>query len=157
MRGVLLIAALWLAGAGMQARAAEPLVPGVPDEETLLVRDLLATTGSKGLGEQMMRAMLESVKQGKSEHERRVIDRFAAKLDLDELDAQLVRLYAEKFDAAELRAMVGFFKSDVGRKYVAALPDMLANAMRIGEIWAQSKAAELQAELEREKARPTSL
>jgi hypothetical protein len=67
MRCVLLIAALWLAGAGMQARAAEPLVPAVPDEETLLVRDLLATTGSKRLGEQMMRAMLQSVSQDASQ------------------------------------------------------------------------------------------
>lgn len=153
-RQAVLLAAL----ACCPAYAAEPApVAGVPDETTREVRELLRLTGSEDLGRQVMLRMLEIQKDGKSARQREVLDRFATKLDIGELQDKLVRLYAEHFTADEIRALNAFFRSPAGRKYVGEMPAMLQQAMSIGEAWALDKARELNAELAREAARPTSL
>lgn len=156
MRHLLLPALLVLACTPSRAADA-PLVAGVPDEETVEIRELLRLTGSEDMTRQVMRRMLDVQKRGKSEREQELLERFVAKLDVSELQDQIVRVYAEHFTADEVRGINAFFRSAVGRKYIAEMPAMLQDAMSIGQIWAAAKERELEAELQRETSKPASL
>ncbi|WP_460831719.1 DUF2059 domain-containing protein [Lysobacter humi (ex Lee et al. 2017)] len=129
----------------------------MPDEEAVEIRELLRLTGSEDMARQVMRRMLDMQKQGRNEREQALIERFAAKLDVSELQDAIVRVYAEHFTADEVRGINAFFRSPAGRKYVAEMPAMLQDAMSIGQAWAAAKAKALDEELQREMSKPTSL
>ena len=50
---------------------------------------------------------------------------------------QIARLYAAKFSAEEMNALSDFYRSPIGRKFIAAMPELAADAMRLGNVWGQ--------------------
>jgi hypothetical protein len=54
----------------------------------------------------------------------------------DVLD-QIARLYAAKFGLEEMNALSDFYRSPVGQKFIAAMPELATDAMRLGNSWGQ--------------------
>lgn len=58
---------------------------------------------------------------------------------------QLARVYAEFFSEAELRQMIAFYQSPVGRRLAAVLPELTRRGSEIGAAVAEAHTAELEA------------
>ncbi len=75
------------------------------------------------------------------------IDRKGALID------QVAALYAKELTTEELGAIVGFYKSPAGAKFIAVQPVVMRQAIGIGQRWGQEIGREIEAEARRELKR----
>ncbi|HEX7049873.1 MAG TPA: DUF2059 domain-containing protein [Longimicrobiales bacterium] len=61
------------------------------------------------------------------------VDFFAEYMKWDELYPQYVRLYREAYTEAELRELIAFYKTPVGRKTVEVMPRLMQEGAQIGQ------------------------
>ncbi len=59
------------------------------------------------------------------------------------IESEMVKLYMERFSEKELREIAAFFKTPSGRKAIAAMPDLMEQAVGIGMKRAQEHGYEL--------------
>ena len=67
-----------------------------------------------------------------------------------ELIDQIAGLYAEKLTLEDLTAIMGFYKSPVGAKFIAVQPEMARQSMALGQRWGAQIGREIEAEARRE-------
>jgi hypothetical protein len=67
-----------------------------------------------------------------------------------ELIAEIAGVYAQKLDAAELKAITEFYKSPAGLKFIEAQPQIMQESMAAGQRWGQQIAREIEEEARRE-------
>ena len=67
-----------------------------------------------------------------------------------ELIDQIAALYAEKLSAEDMTAIVAFYKSPVGVKFIAIQPEMSRQAMTLGQRWGSALGREIEEEARRE-------
>lgn len=67
-----------------------------------------------------------------------------------ELIEQIAVLYAEKLSAEDMGAVVAFYKSPAGAKFIAIQPEMSRQAMTLGHRWGSAIGREIEAEARRE-------
>lgn len=65
------------------------------------------------------------------------------------LVARMVPVYAKHFTHDEIRELLTFYGSDIGKKAVAVLPMALQEGAQIGQAWANELAPEIKTELEK--------
>ena len=65
------------------------------------------------------------------------------------LVARLVPVYAKYFTHDEVRALLTFYGSDIGKKTVKVMPMALQEGAQIGQAWANELAPEIKIELEK--------
>jgi hypothetical protein len=70
-----------------------------------------------------------------------------------ELIDEIAALYADKLTVEEIGAVVGFYKSPIGAKFVALQPEMSRQAMTLGQRWGARIGREIEAEARRELKR----
>jgi len=95
------------------------------------------------------------VEQGKSMFEQqnpalgRDLSTVAAKLRVDlaprmsEVNNEIAKSYASHFTESELKEMLAFYKSPVGRKMISEEPKALAQAVNFAQSWAQKFSEEV--------------
>ncbi len=67
----------------------------------------------------------------------------------DEIRPKLIDLYAREFNEEELKALLAFYKTPVGAKALNRLPALFAEGAKIGQEYAETKQASLNARLEK--------
>jgi uncharacterized protein len=67
-----------------------------------------------------------------------------------EIVDQIAVLYASKFSADEMKALADFYRSPVGQKFIAAVPELAADAMRMGNVWGQKIGREAEEKIREE-------
>ncbi len=67
-----------------------------------------------------------------------------------ELIEQIAIIYAERMTVDDMRGVTAFYQSEVGRRMVAAQPEIMRQSMLAGQIWGQRIGAEIDAEMRRE-------
>ena len=65
------------------------------------------------------------------------------------LVARLVPVYAKYFTHEEIRMLLVFYGSDIGRKSVKVMPMVLQDGSQVGQAWANELEPEIKTELER--------
>lgn len=66
-----------------------------------------------------------------------------------DLESEMVKLYMEKFSEKELREVAAFYRTPVGKKAIATLPELMGEGAQLGMKRAQAYAGELQEMLEK--------
>jgi hypothetical protein len=107
-------------------------------------------------GENMFGPLIPNiVEQGKSMFEQqnpalsKDLSTVAAKLRTDlaprmaEVNNEIAKAYASHFTEAELKEMLAFYKSPVGRKMITEEPKALAQAVNFAQSWAQKFSEEV--------------
>jgi hypothetical protein len=61
--------------------------------------------------------------------------------DMDDLIKATARLYEEHFTESELRTVTEFYRSDVGKKYIGAMPALLKESVPLGAAWGKEAGA----------------
>ena len=88
---------------------------------------------------QQMRQSLPSQGPAQQEEVNKVFDEIQKQFleRRSEILDQIARLYAIKFSPEEMNALSDFYRSPVGQKFIAAMPELAADAMRLGNAWGQ--------------------
>jgi hypothetical protein len=70
-----------------------------------------------------------------------------------ELLDEIAGLYAQRLEAAEMRAVAAFYRSPVGAKLIDAQPQIMQDSMLAGQRWGQRIGSEIEQEARRELKR----
>lgn len=147
-----LLAALFSVPAALRAQA--------PDAARLAAaRELMEVAGVAKQFDEVMPVLaqrlgeaLVAVAPGKADEIREVFKQVAVKF-MDrkgELIDQIAALYAEKLSAEDMTAIVAFYRSPVGVRFIAIQPEMSRQAMTLGQRWGSAIGREIEAEARRE-------
>lgn len=128
---VLTLMAPALAGA-----ATEPATDIAPDKEADIEK-LLDITDSLDMGQQVVDqifAMQQSVQRAVPQE---VWDEIRAKLDMTRIRPVIVAIWARHFSHDDIRGLIEFYESPLGRKLVETQPAVMQESMAAGELWAR--------------------
>jgi hypothetical protein len=89
-------------------------------------------------------AKADEIRQVFSQVAVRFIDRKGELID------QIAALYAQKLGMEDLQAIIAFYKSPPGRRFLEIQPDMTREAMTMGQRWGADIGREIEAEARRE-------
>ncbi len=143
----LVIAALTLAGFVLstpaQAQAIDP-------QFRADIESLLQVTGAGSLGAQMAmlvsNQVIDSMKKAQPNVPERVATIVKETLNAEfskafeptgELMGKMVGIYASHFTPQEVKALLAFYATDVGRKAISVLPMLAQDGAAVGQQWAQ--------------------
>ena len=132
------------------------------------IRQLIGATGGHKLGAQIAETTSRSVAMALRTTRPDIPDRFytvmgreLAALFEERIDApgglieRLVEVYDKHFTHAEVRELLAFYRTPIGRKSLEVLPALTSESMAVGQAWGQSLGPEirqrLQTALQREK------
>ncbi|NNG14979.1 MAG: DUF2059 domain-containing protein [Gemmatimonadales bacterium] len=131
------------------------------------IEQLLVVTGASAMGEQMgtfaansvidaLQAQDPNVPPRAVEIVREVVTKYTANSmsGPNGMLPDMVTIYARHFTHAEVKELLGFYGTDLGRKLIATLPIIVQESQAVGAAWAAriepAMTAELQARLSEE-------
>lgn len=123
----------------------------VDSEKAAVIRELLALSGSMRMGNEMIGMLLDAVKQSSPDIDPVILDRLKAKMDIRELESEMVAIYDRHFSTEDLRTVLAFYKTDTGRRVLERMPLVMKEGAIAGQQWGMRKEAELVRELEAER------
>jgi hypothetical protein len=109
-----------------------------PDaEKTRLARQLVATAH---LADQAMQVIEQAIPTQRAANPRipaEFWDRFIAQARArrGELEEEYVKLYDRNFTSAELKGMIAFYESPIGKRFVEVQPTLMREGMAMGQEW----------------------
>jgi hypothetical protein len=121
-----------------------PAPPAIEPDRLAAARDLLQATNTDAQFSTVIPMMFGQLKQSippsgpKMQEE---LDKVFAEIQTqfierrNEVLDQIANLYAAKFTADEMKALADFYRSPIGQKFIAAVPELTAEAMKMGNIW----------------------
>lgn len=126
---------------------------------------LMNITGAKAMGQQMGEAVVKQtieairkVRPDLPEKALRIVNEVATEhlkdsTLSDQLFNRLIPIYAKYFSHDDIKAMLAFYDTPIGRKTIEVMPRLLADSMQAGQEWAVANQAQLDQHLkERLKA-----
>jgi hypothetical protein len=144
------IAAVLLSLNAYQASADEALTP----EKKADIERLLDMTGALALGQQMSSMMIgqftNAIRKANPRIPKELLDTLAPIVNsvIDEnistFKQAAVLIYHKHFSHDELKQMIAFYSSDLGRKTIREMPTLMQESMRAGQQWGQSLAPEIE-------------
>lgn len=140
------------AHAHAQAAAATPASPVKDPEKRRLIDDLLARTKAVDLALQSMESSIGAQRMANPRIPAVFWDRFIAraKAERGEFAAMIGGIWDRHFTTAELRELLAFYDTPVGKKTLEMLPAISQESMVAGQQWGQRLGMEIGAELEAE-------
>jgi len=110
-------------------------------------RHLLELTGAAKLGLQMMEGMLANFKGMAPDVPDEFWKDFRARVKPDDLVDMLAPIYEKHLTEEDLDALIKFYESPVGRRFIEKQPLILADSMKVGEQWGERLANDALAEM----------
>ena len=141
-----LVAAVLLLTTPARAQSPSP-------ESTAAAKELIDTINLanqfKNLAPVIMKNLKPAIVQGRSDVDRDydammpvVLEAFQARIG--ELTDALAIIYSSNFSAEELRAVIAFYKTPVGQKFLQKQPLLVQQSMTAGQKFGRSVAADMQ-------------
>ena len=142
MTGVVLAAILIASPmAAMAAMADEPTF-----EQD--VRKLMEVTGAAAMGEQVVNQMLDGMSKNVTGESAEYLRRFRAELDPNEMVELNVPIYMKHFTHEEIKGLVEFYESPIGKKTIEKLPLVMQESMAAGQAWGEKLAQKILGDLQ---------
>lgn len=145
MRPVLLAVAFALTSVSVSAHA-----DGSKTEE---IRKLLAITGSAQLGTQVMGQLMGTMKQSMPNVPDKFWSDFQKEVRADELIDLIVPVYDKNLSQDDVRALIKFYETPTGKRFVAALPIITQQSMAVGQEWGRGIAQRVVDRLKAEESK----
>lgn len=129
------------------AGSASPAATTIDPAKEADIRHLLDVTGASGLASQMMGQMEQGIRPlmtnslPPGEYREKLIElffqKFHSKIDSNQLIALIIPIYDKYYTDAEIKSMIQFYESPVGRKVATSMPQVLAESQQAGGQWGQ--------------------
>ena len=119
-------------------------IPGpdapVSPSKAAAIRHLLDLTGSSKLSKQIMDELFSVLKGSSTQVPSSLWDELHAEYDTDlesgKLIDMIVPIYSRAFSEDEIKELVKFYESPIGKKVSSSLPQILRESMAVGQQWA---------------------
>lgn len=121
-----------------------------PHKKADLAR-LLQLTGAAKLGMQLFDQVLASFKNVVPGAKEAFWTEFRKEVQPEELTDRLLVLYDRHLSHAEVRELVRFYESPLGKKVLTAMPALTTESMQIGQAWAMELALRAKKKLDAQK------
>ena len=108
---------------------------------------LLKISGTEKLAEQMMEMMIQQFRQMFPEIPAVFWNKFKQKLDIDSLLRLCVPAYNKHYSHDEIKQLIQFYETPLGRKVVEVTPLLTQETMIIGQNWGEKLGQEIVEEL----------
>ena len=108
---------------------------------------LLRISGTDKLGDQMMDAMIPQFQQLIPGIPKAFWDRFRVKMKIDDLLYACVPAYSKYYTHDEIKQLIVFYESPLGRRMVEVTPLLTQDTMAIGQVWGEKLGQEIVNEL----------
>jgi uncharacterized protein len=135
-----------LSGSSARAEVARPTGPKADD-----IRKLLVMTGSAQLGAQVMAQLMQSMKKAMPNVPERFWADFQKEVRTDELIDLIVPVYDRHLSHDDVKALIRFYETPSGKKFVSVLPQITQESMSAGETWGRGLAERVIARLKAEE------
>lgn len=129
--------------------------PAKDAEKTADIRRLMQVTGTEKAVLQMTGQMINQMRQTDSRIPAEFWTRFQAKIKPNELLSLLVPVYEKNYTKTEVKQLLAFYETPLGRKLIATTPVVMMESQQIGATWGRKKAQEVIAEMQSASPKPT--
>ena len=118
------------------AFATEPQkAQGVDEAKKADIVKLMNAMGSGDMAMQMMKQMITMLKPLAPDAPTTFWDEFMNEIDPNELIDMIVPIYAKHFTHEDIKGMIAFYETPLGKKTVAKLPLIMQESMQVGQKW----------------------
>ena len=101
------------------------------------IRTLLTISGTGKNGLQVIQLLLENYKKTMPNIPASFWDEFTKSLNADELVELLIPVYDKHFSESEIEALIVFYQSDIGKKFVEKQPLIANDGAEAGRKWGE--------------------
>ena len=112
------------------------------------VRKLMEVTGAAAMGEQVVNQMLDGMSKNVTGESAEYLRRFRAELDPNEMVELNVPIYMKHFTHEEIKGLVEFYESPIGKKTIEKLPLVMQESMAAGQAWGEKLAQKILGDLQ---------
>ena|SRR5437763_1192069 len=112
------------------------------------IRKLLEVTGSAKLGQQVLAQMLGSFKSTNAKVPEEFWDQILKEFDSGSLIDLVVPIYEKHLTHEDIKGMLAFYESPLGRKLIEVTPAITQESMTAGQQWGLEIAKRIQKRLE---------
>lgn len=123
--------------------------PETPKERA--IRRLLVLTGASQLGKQVMTQMVTTMKGVLPQVPDSFWERFMREVRPEELTDLIIPIYDRHFSYDDIRQLIAFYESPIGRKFVGQLPQLTQESMTAGQAWGRQLGLRITQELQNGK------
>lgn len=99
------------------------------------IRRLMELTGAGKLGVQVMNQMMAAFKQSQTGVPDKFWNDFMAEVDPDEIVEMAIPSYDKHLTHAEIKELIKFYESPVGKKLISVQPEIMQECMVAGQEW----------------------
>jgi len=107
------------------------------------VRKLLDLSGAGKMGVQVMEQMTKAFRTQLPNVPPEFWDEMAKEMNAGEMINLVAPIYAKHFSHDEIKQLIAFYESPIGRRLVAEQPGIAAESMAVGQQWGQQLAAKM--------------
>ena len=111
---------------------------------------LLRISGSSKLAEQVMAALIPQFKQLVPDIPGVFWDKFSERLNVDDLLYAYIPAYDKYYTHDEIKQLIIFYGSPIGKKTIEVTPLLLQDTMAVGQKWGEKLVQEIVVELIKE-------
>jgi hypothetical protein len=112
------------------------------------IRRLLELTGSARIGQQVIRQMMETFKKANPKVPESFWNQMANEFDSAAMVDLVVPIYDKHLTHEDVKGLIAFYESPVGRKMVSVLPAIIQESLQAGQQWGMDIARRIQQRLE---------
>lgn len=99
------------------------------------IRHLLEISGSGELGLQVANQMVGNYKLMLPNVPDKFWDEFMASIQPDDLIELVIPIYEKYYSLGDIKAMISFYNSEVGKKMISVTPMIMQESMVVGQAW----------------------
>ena len=125
------VAALFLCAASPSL--AEP--PAKMSPKLADIHRLMEITGAAALGAQVMQQLIPTFRQSMPNVPQKFWDDFSKEADPNELVNRVALIYDKYLSHEEVKQIIKFYETPVGKKLVSVLPQVTQESMVVGQNW----------------------
>ncbi len=114
------------------------------------IKKLLEVTGSKQISQQITSQMLNSMKSNLPQVPQKFWDSFQNEINYDEIIEQIIPIYSKYFTNEEIKGMLDFYETPLGRKTIRVMPQVMQESMQIGQAYGRKVAEKIISKLQAE-------
>ncbi len=103
-----------------------------------LIKEMLELSGASKMAHQTMELMIASFKKQMPAVENDFWDEFMKEAKTDDLITMITPVYAKHFTESEVKELIAFYKTPIGKKMVEKLPVISQESYGIGEAWGKA-------------------
>lgn len=123
-----------------------------PDAAKLAdIQKLMNLTGAANLGVQAADQMIASMKGAMPTVPDKFWTEFRKEINADELVNLIIPVYDKHLTQGELKELIKFYETPVGKKMIAVMPAITAESIQIGQQWGMEVARRAKAKLDAQK------